>query len=119
MNCRSPAPRWPHEPPTTRPRNIPLERELTVMAANAVDFLDDQGLSDFADHRALPGGVRLTLDWRREAMEELADCRNYIVWGIEGFWSGYLNGEPEACKQVAFGLTALGAVVRAWDALRP
>ena len=117
MNCA--APRWPYTSPNTRPRNIRLERELTAMAAEAVDFLDDCGLSDFADHRALPGGVRLALDWRREAMEELADCRNYIVWGIEGHWEGYLDGDPDASKQVALGLTALSSVVRAWDALRP
>jgi len=104
--------------PVHRPRNVELERQLTDMAVQTLEGItNDGGLSDFADRRALPGGVRIAMDWRREAMEELADCRNYLAWGGETFWDGYQAGDPEAGKQVAQGLTALAAVVRAWHAL--
>lgn len=105
--------------PSTRPRNVALERELTDGAARAAGFVNgDGGLTALAEHRALPGGVRLELDDIREAREELADCRNYLVWGIERIHDQYLAGDPFAADRLVKNMDALAGVVRAWQALR-
>jgi hypothetical protein len=118
VNCHTPP--IIHSPPPRRPRNLPLERQITDMAAKAVDASWDGGpLSDYAHERAAPfGGVRTNLDWRREVKEELADARNYICWGLEEVWEAYEAGDVLAGEQVVHGLTALSGVLRAWDALQ-
>jgi hypothetical protein len=62
--------------------------------------------------------VRYGLDDIREAREELADCRNYLVWGIERIHDAYLAGDPDAADRMVMNMDALVAVVRAWRALR-
>lgn len=103
-------------------RNLPLERELVVTAARAlgklgIDENDARSLSDFADRRAHPGGVRPDIDPDEETREELADARNYLVWGIVPLWPYHQRGELWACQLVAKRLTALGGVLIAWHAL--
>jgi hypothetical protein len=100
--------------PAERPRDVALERSLTVLAAQAAGFTDGtHGLDDFADQRAHPGGVRVR-DLERDVLEELADARNYCVWVIEPLWEAHLAGDPEASATVERCLRALAGVVRAW-----
>lgn len=109
-----------------RPRDLALERELTELAARHAGHttLDPAGrvvgnvagLDDFADVRAHPGGVRRR-DLDREAREELADCRNYLVWAIEADYAGYLAGDLDAGRRVAHRLAALSKVIGAWHDL--
>ena len=110
---------------TTRPRNIGLERELTGIAAKGAGFThpitgdpDDGGITEWAEFRALPGGVRLGLDDIRETREELADARNYLVWGVERVYDRYLAGDPEVIDAVVKRMDALTGVVRVWQTLR-
>jgi hypothetical protein len=106
-----------------RPRNLDLERELVELAARSAGFYDvhgngdPAGIDDFADRRALPGGVRIGLDPEREALEELADARNYLVWGCERDYQAYLDGDAVAGDRVRRRLEALSGVLRAWHAL--
>lgn len=112
----------------TRPRNVQLERALTDSAAMAGGHTymreggqteaDTGGLTAWAEHRALPGGVRLSIDALRETREEIADARNYLIWGIEPIYERYLAGEPLACDEVARNMNALTFLVSAWHALR-
>jgi hypothetical protein len=101
--------------PKPRPRNLGLEKHLTELASDG-NTLAANHLSAFADRRAWPGGV-WPKDLEREAREELADCRSYLVWRIEPIWDDYLAGDAEAGKTVARCLSALSAVVTAWQAL--
>lgn len=78
---------------------------------------DTGGLDDLADRRAHPGGVRPDLDADREAREELADARNYLLWGIERVHARYLEGDQDAGDEVRRRLTALSYVIEAWHAL--
>lgn len=63
------------------PRNVPLERRLTLNAAvrAGVRWVV---LTHFAEQRAKPGPVVEPpgRDLALEALEELADARNYLVW---------------------------------------
>jgi hypothetical protein len=105
--------------PSKRPRDVDLERRLTEDATKQAGYVDgDRGLTAMAEERALPGGVRYGLDDIREAREELADCRNYLVWGIERIHDAYLAGDPDAADRMVMNMDALVAVVRAWRALR-
>lgn len=103
--------------PQMRDRDLSLERELTQLAAKAAGLLDAGGIDDYANARALPGGVRPGLDFEREMREELADARNYACWAVEPLWAAHQAGDPDASKQVAKTLQALSAVVKAWHAL--
>lgn len=115
------------EEPTTRARDIDAERRLSALAASAVGLTrpgpdgrivgDTYGLDDFADHRALPGGVRLELDPEQECLEELADARNYLVWGLVPLSERFESGDAEAAELYARRLRALSYVVKAWAAL--
>lgn len=101
-----------------RPRDVALERRLTTLAAKAVGSEPAAAsLSAFADERAWPGGVRTELDPTQEAREELADCRSYLVWGIERVYAEVLAGDPVACDEYERLMRALGAVVSAWREL--
>lgn len=102
---------------SVRPRDLGLERELTLLAARAGGFSGDGGIGRFADERALPGGVREGLDPVREASEELADARNYLVWGLERIHARVAVGDPEVLDEHVALLGALQAVVTAWRAL--
>ena len=66
-----------------RDRDIAVERELTREAAKRV-AADPEPLVLFAEARSDKGPVRdfPTRDFEREVREELADARNYLVWGI-------------------------------------
>lgn len=111
----------------TRPRDIAAERHLGQLAASAVGLTrpgpdgraigDTLGLDDFADHRALPGGVRLTLDSEQECLEELADARNYLVWGLVPLSERFEAGDADAAEMYSRRLRALSYVVKAWAAL--
>ena len=106
-----------------RARNHALEAELVDTAARAAGFFDTQGngddggLSRFADARAWPGGVRADLDGVREASEEFADARNYLVWEIERIYARVIEGERDALDRYSQLFGALSALVNAWHAL--
>lgn len=72
---------------------------------------DDGGLSAFADARAMPGGVRADLDGVKEAGEEFADARNYLLWEIERIWPLVVAGEPDALDRYSQLFGALSALV--------
>ena len=78
---------------------------------------DDHGLSAFADARALPGPVREGIDGVREASEEFADARNYLLWEIERIYPRVIEGEPESLDRYSQLFGALSALVNAWHAL--
>lgn len=92
-------------------------------AARAAGFFDtqgagdDAGLSAFADQRAWPGGVRADIDGVREAGEEFADARNYLLWEIERIYADVVRGEPEALDRYSMLFGALSALVVCWHAL--
>lgn len=102
-----------------RPRNIPLERELTDIAARAVGLSPAvaQTLCRYADGRAMPGPVRVR-DMDAEAFPEIGDARNYLVWGIEPIYADFLTGDPTASADFARRMQALGHVAQAFQALR-
>lgn len=100
-----------------RPRNIQLERELTLTAARCTGLAGTGGLDDYADHRALPGGVRYNLDPIQETLDELADARNYLVWGLERVHDRMVAGESEASAAYERLMRCLVHVVAAWTAL--
>lgn len=110
-----------------RDRDIDLERYLTSIAAQAHGHTetlpngtltgDTRGLDDFSDHRALPGGVRGDMDYDREMAEEIADARNYAVWGIEPIWTDVRAGESQNTSDYERRMRALGFLVAAWHAL--
>jgi hypothetical protein len=109
-------------------RDPSLERHLVGLAAQAAGHVtidpqlgipvgDDGGLTAYSERRILPGPVRDLADWDTELREELADARNYAVWGIQRDWPAYQAGEPVAAEAVARRLRALAHVVEAWHAL--
>lgn len=116
-------------PPGTRfiGRNIPLERELAGLAAQAAGFTkpgpdgrpagDDGGLRAFADRRAWGCGVREDLEPLRETGEELADASSYLIWGIVRIYPAYLAGDPDAAQEYGRHMRALSLVIAAWHAL--
>lgn len=100
-----------------RPRDFPLERELVSIAVQAGGHPSDFGLSEFADSRALPGGVRAAMDHRREALEEAADLRNYLVWKAEAIYDQAMRGEAAALDQYEWAMRSLSALVTLWREL--
>lgn len=78
-------------------RNRGFERELTERIVGFV--ADARALSVFAERRAdraedeygqdFPA---LDRDLEREALEELADCRNYVVWRLDGIHRDLFEG---------------------------
>lgn len=111
-----------------RPRNLEIEAHLMSIATQAAGHVtfddwgnpvgDDAGLSAFADSRARPGGIRSDLDADLETFEELADARNYLLWGIERDYAAFLRGESEATARYERRMRALRAVIVAWWELR-
>lgn len=114
-------------PVTHRPRNEKLERYFTNVAAAASGFYtkdeygqpvgDTFGLDDFADARAMPGGVRINIDVDRETAEEFADARNYLVWGLEPIYRAAREGDGEASDLYERRMRALRFLIAAWQAL--
>jgi len=110
-----------------RDRDLELERYLTNIAAQAAGHVevkpdgtqtgDTRGLDDFADHRALPGGVRAEMDYDREMSEEIADARNYAVWGIEPIWLNVRSGVSEFTADYERRMRCLSYLIAAWHAL--
>lgn len=101
-----------------RERDLRLERMLTATAAAAHGLPGTGGLDAFADQRALPGGVRIELDADLETAEELADARNYLVWGIEPIYAAMVGGESVAGALYARRMRTLGHIAAAWHALQ-
>ena len=68
-----------------------------------------EGLNDFADRRAGSKPIRDSVieDGDREALEELADCRSYLVWTIL-----HRNGDTPASNELR--AMALGHVAAAY-----
>lgn len=105
------------------PRDHALEAHIMDIAARAADCFDtegnghDGGLSAFADARALPHGVRVSLDPVKETGEELADACNYLRWGIVRIWPLVVEGEPEALDLYSQMMGALSGLVKVWFAL--
>ena len=105
--------------PGERPRDEDRERTLTAMASETIEdgHRVATSLSNYADMRAHDGGVRLGRNLRVDALEELADARNYLVWDTEDHWPAYEAGDLEAGERVAENMAALSGVLRAWAAL--
>lgn len=99
--------------PPVLARDLPYERELTLQAAQAVD-VRCVVLSRFAEHRAGAGDVRDPdrRDFALEALEELADARNYIVWVATRERSADVPDEAVLAQVGA----VLAPVVQAFDA---
>lgn len=83
-----PCDRHLHAVPSDRPRDVEDERLITRLALAG---LGKEGaavaaaLIEFAEERAEAGPVRdvATRDLMQDGLEELADCRNYLVWAIQ------------------------------------
>lgn len=112
-----------HGSDSTRPRDVDLERYFMDIAARAAGHHtpdgkgDDHGLSDYADGRALPGGVRANMDHRREACEEAADLRNYLVWRAESVYDEAMAGDALALDRYEWALRCLSKLVPLWREL--
>ena len=100
-----------------RARDLPLERHLTDLAARAAGLPNDRGLRAFADARCIPGPIQTPRDWDQEAAEEIADCANYLAWGLIEDHPGYLAGEPVATARFERRLRALRRQVESWHEL--
>lgn len=101
-----------------RKRDLKLERRLTATFA-------DEALGSFAESRTLAGPVNNLhgRDFPLEVMEELADARNYAVWGVQQLdehpVSDALRGELEmfygmVLKAVGEAFTASRHASRLW-----
>ncbi len=98
-----------------RDRDIAREHRLVNVAAESADLHRiGAELNAYADQRALPGGVRTLADWDDETAQELADARNYLVWGIEQVYEAANAGDEEASRDYERRMRALVAVVRAY-----
>ena len=102
---------------SARPRDLALERELTDIAVRAAGFTDDGGLGRFADSRALPGPVQQARNFRLEALEEVADQRNYCLWGIEAIYHLVLAGDPDALEEYRMLMGGLQGAIYSWHRL--
>lgn len=99
-----------------RQRDIENERALTDLAGQAVglDRTVADSLTAFAEQRARPGPI-VERDFVTEALEELADCRNYLIWGAQQAAARTTeDGEPNDSEYAQL-LTALSHVLRAWE----
>lgn len=88
-------------------RRLDEERQLTRQAAFRSGHHDaGRQLAQLADQRAPLQPVR-DRDLIAEAREELADCRNYLVWAIQ---AGQIDADT--------GLDSLSHVISAYAQLR-
>lgn len=106
-----------------RARDPLLERRLSRLAHQAagvhvpMDEAEPTALDAYAERRCHPGPLRLPRSWMTEAAEELADCRNYLLWEASEHHAGYLAGELESCERFEHAMRTLAAVARAWHEL--
>lgn len=93
-------------------RNVDRERADTIAAAAPMFRASAMSISAYAEQRAGTQPIRdhQTRDFATEALEELADARNYLVW-----WRQQPAAQPAALALID---TALAAVVDAYDAIR-
>lgn len=103
-------------PAQLRNRDLGVERELANIAVKAAGLTHDHGLWEFANFRALPGGVRVR-ELFPEAREELADCFNYLVWHAEQYYDDHLNGDPQASDEYEWSMRALADLMKLWVTL--
>lgn len=99
-------------------RDQELEETLTLIAARAagVDPSVARSLTIFSNSRIAPGGVR-DIPMDPEAQEEISDCRNYLVWGIQPIYRRMQTGDPQACNDYGRRMRALSRQVLAWQDL--
>lgn len=99
-------------------RNPELEDMLTRIAARAagVSMGVAESLTIFSDSRIAPGGVR-DIPMDPEAREEISDCRNYLVWGIQPIYRQVQAGDPQACHDYGRRMRALSRQLLAWQDL--
>ncbi len=83
--------------------------------------IDVTALNTFADRRAQAGAVAYGEDFPNvqrnlelDALEELADCRNYLCWRLEQIHRGIVDDED---RTAALSL-ALKHVANAFEAVR-
>ena len=106
-----------------RPRDVALERKLSRMAHQAagvmvpMDETTPTQIDTYAERRCHPGPLRLPRSWMTEAAEELADCRNYLLWEATAHHAGYLAGDLDACARFEHAMRTLAAVTVAWREL--
>lgn len=105
------------QPDSTRPRDLSLERELTLLAARAAGHESDYGLRKYADARSMPGGVRTGIDWDEEAGAEVGDAANYLVWGIIEVYERVEAGDPVALDLYERRMRTLSALIECWRQL--
>lgn len=98
-------------------RDPALERQLLDLAARAAGLPPDNGLHDFADHRAHPGPVRLPRDFDREVREEIADAANYVRWTIQESYPAFLAGDAAAGDAYERHMRVLVKLTEAWHEL--
>lgn len=99
-------------------RDFALERHLVDIACRASGHpTGDGGLSALADSRAWPEGIRPDLAALQEAREELADLRNYLVFGVTLIYPAVVAGEPEALDLYSQLMGALAGTVDTWHAM--
>lgn len=76
------------------------EREMT--AAALAGYMDPEPLVAYAEARILPGPLKDFggRDWVREALDELSDCRNYLVWWEQADLDEPESDEVDARRQI-------------------
>ena len=94
-------------------RSPVVEHGIVSRAARAhgASCRDATELSAFANERALPGPVRRAdgQSFPREAREEIADARNYLVWHYQ-----ILERSGATPRELNDVDRAIAALVRAW-----
>ncbi len=115
---RCPWPQADHPAPTSVDRNLAGEAGVVAQAI-AGTALDPSGLEAFAHSRAHPGPVRVKgRSLRREALEELADLRNYLVWEVQFDLQPRADaGDDVAAQRIPSRLGALRKLIEVWDDL--
>lgn len=98
------------------PRNLAIENEIARLITP--DGSDLAGIDVLAKKRALPGGIRIDLDYDQEAAEELADAWNYLLWGSVILYQAWLEGHVWAADLIQRRLHALRKLVEVWRALK-
>ncbi|GAC1522495.1 MAG: hypothetical protein NVS3B1_07940 [Marmoricola sp.] len=99
-----------------------FECNITRQIAGTIG-VDVEPLNQFAEQRADGVGESeyrsdfpdLARNLTREACEELADARNYLVWRLDAHHRGLIDGPSEDVEQLQIGLRH---VVLAFEAIR-
>ena len=114
LRCSRAPETHPKAKPTTRPRDVASEREITREAARGV--VDPEPLIAFSEvrisehsHQYVKDSMLVSLrNHIREATEEAADLRNYLVWFIQ---------ENEGTEDAHDAFLALRHLLLAYDLL--